>query len=114
MTQLEDTVAMLLEHADPEGQNHKRLLHIKGMMARNVMVGPNLRAFVASLVEKMDRIECVAMRDDGICAAIRGKGKCDHLSKAADGSVNRCKHYNPAKPQLKGNPVELGGRHGRR
>jgi len=112
MSRLEDTVEMLMQHADPSGDNHRRLLHIKGMMARNVMVGPNLRSFVAGLVEKMDKIECEHMRHDGICVAIRRKGKCDHLNKDATGAEIRCRSYKAARPQIKGNPVQLGGFHG--
>lgn len=113
MSLLEDTIEMLLQHADPAGQNHPKLLHIKGMIGRNIMIGPNLRAFVNSLVEQMDQIECDGIRHDGLCSRIRGKGQCDHLAKDVDGSKIRCRHYKAARPQTKGNPVQLGGfKHG--
>ncbi len=108
MSRIEDTIEVLIKHADPDGNNHRKLLHIKGMMSRNVMIGPGLRSFVADLMEQLDKIECRHIRYDGVCVRIRDKGQCDHLQVHHFAEV-RCNSYEAARPQTKGDAVQLGG-----
>ena len=70
---LEDTIDRLLRYANPDGEAHKRLTRYREQLDRNVMLGEGPRRFIASLLERLDNVECSHLDKDGGCRVKQGR-----------------------------------------
>jgi len=101
---IEETISALIEYADPEGRNYRRLKKYHDDVARNVMIGPAARRFIHSLVAKFDNIECELLSLRGECRLSGAGGlKCNHTER-----YSVCPKYSPAKSHVKGGPDKGG------
>lgn len=91
---LEEIVADLLTHADPERDVHPKLLKIQESLRRGTMLGPSARAFIDRLQAKLrENIECRGLSPAGLCTIIPRKGNCDSTAR-----FRRCLAYEPVRP----------------
>lgn len=74
---LEDVIDRLLKYASPKGYAYKKLTLYREQMKRNVMLGEGARRYIASLLEKLDNVECRHLEKDGSCIVKRG-AYCSH------------------------------------
>lgn len=100
---IQQTLQFLINNADPEGENHKKLSQLLDKVERNVFLGPRSRIYIQECISKFDNIECVSMTRGGRCRAKKGKA-CEYKKK-----FSHCNLYEPAKAELQGNSIKLGG-----
>ena len=104
MDTMEEMVDFLIQNADPEGPNYKKLIKIRDQVARNIMIGPSARAFIRKCISKFDNIGCVHINRSGRCMKIKGAPICRYKSRYSE-----CAKYAQEKNIIKGSPIKLGG-----
>lgn len=101
---LEETLRFLIQNADPNGLNYRKLTKILSQVERNVFIGPKTRRYISECVQKFDNVECEHMMRHGNCRIKKGRPQCEYKKR-----FSRCPSYSEVKSNAKGNPIKLGG-----
>lgn len=94
-----DLIDSLLAVANPEGETAARLRRYRSQIENNVMLGTGVRAWLQSLVAKLDNVECGHLLRDGKCRARHGAA-CQYLV-----AFRRCPTYTRPVDRRRGKEV---------